>query len=84
MFGVMFKNDLNPTYTAEVSLRQNRDESPADLCDHLPDILEIATPAQRTLREELFNESRPDIVAHLFELLINLGIILVVLDELHD
>jgi len=84
MFGVMFRNDLNPTCTAEVSQRQNRDESPADLCDHLPDVLEIRTPAERALREELFDEPCPDVVAHLFELLIYLGIVLVVLDELHD
>jgi len=84
MFGVMFRNDLNPTCAAEVSQRQNRDESPADLCNNLPDVLEIRAPAKRTLREELFNEPCPDIVPHLFKLLIDLSVVLVVLDELHD
>lgn len=84
MFGVMFRNDLNPTCTAEVSHDKIVGHSPADLRDHLPDVLEIPTPAQRTLREELFDESRSNVVTHLFEMFIDLGVVLIVLDELHD
>ena len=39
-------------------------EALAYLCDYLPDVLKICTPTQRTLREELFDEPRSNVVAH--------------------
>ena len=55
-----------------------------NLCDYLPDVLEICTPTQRGLREKLLDESRSDVEAHFFELLVNLSVVLVVLNELYD
>ena len=98
--GVMFRNDLNPTYRAFVNMslyiigeeqepgtRAERTRSSLDktyLRDDLADLTEVRTAAHVTPREEVLDEARADIVAHLLELLVHLGIVLVVLDELYD
>ena len=56
----------------------------AHLCDDLPNLSEIRTASEPTPREEVLDEARADVVAHLVQLLVDLGIVLVVLDELHD
>ena len=56
----------------------------AHLRDDLADLTEVRTAAHVTPREEVLDEARADIVAHLLELLVHLRVVLVVLDELHD
>ena len=54
------------------------------LRDDLADLTEVRTAAHVTPREEVLDEARADIVAHLLELLVHLGVVLIVLDELYD
>jgi hypothetical protein len=53
----------------------------ASLCDDLAGLLEVRTASEIAAREEILNQTRADIVAHLLELF---GVVLVVLYELHD
>lgn len=48
------------------------------------DFPEIGAPAERTPRQKILDQSYPNIVPHLLELFIDLGIVLVVLDQLYD
>ena len=54
------------------------------LCDHLADLPEVRTAAHIAPREEVLDEARADVVAHLLQLLVHFRIVLIVLDELHD
>lgn len=54
------------------------------LCDDLADLPEVRTAAHVAPREEVLDETRADIVAHLLELLVHFRVVLIVLDELHD
>ena len=54
------------------------------LCHNLAHLAEVGAPAKAAPGEEVLDEARADVVAHLLELLVDLGIVLVVLDELDD
>ena len=62
-----------------------RIESPSThLCDDLTDLAEVGAAAEAAPCEEVLDEARADVVAHLLELLVDLGVVLIVLYELHD
>ena len=50
----------------------------------LADLPEVRAPPQAAACEEVLDEPRADVVAHLLELLVDLGVVLIVLYELHD
>ena len=56
----------------------------AHLRDDLAHLPEVCTPPEVAAREEVLDETRADVVAHLLELLVDLCVVLIVLYELHD
>lgn len=54
------------------------------LCDDFSDLFEIGTSTKVTSRKKVFNQSCPDIISHFLKLFVDLGIILVILNKLHD
>ena len=71
-------------YTEPVK-RQGRGEvGERYLCDDLASLLEVRTAPEIAARKKVLDQTRADVVAHLLELLVHLGVVLVVLYELHD
>ena len=62
--------------------RKNRCD--AHLRDDLADFTEVGAATEPRAGEEVLDEARADVVAHLVELLVDLGVVLVVLHELDD
>ena len=62
--------------------RKNRCD--AHLRDDLADFTEVGAATEPRAGEEVLDEARADVVPHPLELLVHLGIILIILDELHD
>jgi hypothetical protein len=54
------------------------------LRNDLADFAEVCTAAEAAAREKVLDEAGADVVAHLLKLGVHLGVVLVVLDELHD
>ena len=63
---------------------RERERESTCLCDDLPSLLEVRTAAEIAAREEVLNQTRANVVAHLLELFVHLGVVLVVLYELYD
>ena len=84
MVGVILRNDLKPTCGSPSHNWYAWYNISTYLCHNFSDLSEVCTPTHVTLRQKIFDEPCPNIVAHLLELLVYFVIILVILDELHD
>ena len=74
------------TQRTQHTARNNRwaDDDTTHLGDDFAHLTEVRTAAEAAACEEVLDEPRADVVAHLLELLVDLGVVLIVLYELHD
>ena len=80
-----FRNDLKPTWCArQVRQQGTNGENAQYFCDDLASLFEVRTAAEIAAREEVLDETGADVITHLLELFVHLGVVLVVLYELHD
>lgn len=83
--GLMFKNDLKPTYDAYMRFQSLRGiPHIAHLCDYFAHLSEIGASPNVALCQEVLDEACANVVPHLLQLLIYLVVVFIVLDELHD
>lgn len=82
MVGVTFRNDLKPTYS--MSGTHVSEQGKVYLGHNFTNLSEVRTPAQIGFCKKVFYEPGANTITHLLELLIDLFVVFVILNELHD
>jgi hypothetical protein len=82
--GVIFKNALNPIYSLGYKQVNTIRIKVAHLSDYLPNFTEVCATTKTTARKEVFYEAGTNVIAHLLELVVHFGVVLVVLNELNN
>jgi hypothetical protein len=67
-----------------VNLESFGEHEGTHFCHDFSDFPEISAPAERTPRQKILDQSHPYVIPHFLELFIDLGVVLVVLNQLYD